>query len=170
LGRVVDSIEELDILVHSAGQIHLGRLSEVTVDNFDAQYRVNLRAPFAITQRALPALQRQRGQVVFINSTAGLRAAADNGQYSATKSGLRALADSLREEINPSGVRVVSVFVGRTATPMQKAVFAHEGREWDPTRLLQPADVAESVLGALAIPRSAELYEVHLRPMKKLGP
>jgi short-subunit dehydrogenase len=170
LGRVLDSMEELDILVHCAGQIHLDRLSEATVEKFDEQYKVNLRAPFAITQRALPALRRQRGQVVFINSTAGLRAGADNGQYSATKFGLRALADSLREEVNPFGVRVVSVFAGRTATPMQKAVFAFERREWDTAGLLQPADVAESVLGALAIPRSAELYEVFLRPMKKLGP
>jgi short-subunit dehydrogenase len=169
LGRQLDSTEDIDLVVHAAGQIHLGRFADVTLRQFDEQYHVNLRAPFLITQRALPALRRRQGQVVFINSTAGVRAAADAAQYSATKFGLRGLADALRDEVNPSGVRVISVYVGRTATRMQEAVFAHEQRAWDPSKLLQPADVAEAVLRALAMPRSAELYELYLRPMAKLG-
>ena len=70
--------------------------------------------------------------------------------------------------MNRDGVRVLSVFVGRTATRMQEAVFAHEHRPWEPSKLLQPADVAQSVLAALALPRSAELYEISVRPMAKL--
>jgi hypothetical protein len=51
---------------------------------------------------------------------------------------------------------------------MQAAVFAHEGRPWDPRKLLQPSDVAESVLAALAVPRSAEVCEIRLRPTVRL--
>jgi short-subunit dehydrogenase len=167
LSAVLDSAEALDILVHSAGQIRHGRFASVTLDHFDEQYRVNLRAPFAITQRALPALIRSRGQVVFINSVSGVRASVEAAQYSATKFGLRGLAEALRDEVSPAGVRVLTVFVGRTATPMQEAVFAHEGRPWDPAKVLQPGEVAEWVVCALGTTRSAELFEIHMRPASK---
>jgi NADP-dependent 3-hydroxy acid dehydrogenase YdfG len=169
LGLALERAEALDIVVHSAGAIHLGRFEGVTIAQFDDQYRLNLRAPWAITQRALPALRRRRGQVVFINSTAGLRAAVEAAQYSATKFGLRALADSLREDVSRDGIRVLSVFVGRTATPMQEAVHAYERRPWDPEALLPPADVAASVLGLLALPRTIDLQEIAVRPMAATG-
>lgn len=168
LTAALDRLDGLDILVHGAGRIHLGRFESVTLRHFDEQYHVNLRAPFAITQGALPALRRRRGQVVFINSSGGLRVPAEATQYSATKFGLRAIADGLRDEVNRDGIRVLSIFVGRTATEMQAAVMAHEGRAWDPAKLLHPSDVAESVLAALAMPRSAEVYEISLRPMVKV--
>ena len=168
LTAALDLQNGLDILVHSAGRIHLGHFENLSLGHFDEQYHVNLRAPFAITQRALPALRRRRGQVVFINSSGGLRVSAEATQYSATKFGLRAVADGLRDEVNADGIRVLSIFVGRTATTMQAAIMSHEGRAWDPTKLLQPSDVAESILAALAMPRSAEVYEISVRPMVKL--
>jgi short-subunit dehydrogenase len=168
LTAVLDQQDGLDILVHSAGRIHLGRFEEVSLCQFDEQYQVNLRAPFAITQGALPALRRRRGQVVFINSLAGLRVSEEATQYSATKFGLRAIANGLRDEVNCDGIRVLTAFVGRTATEMQATVFAHEGRPWDPRKLLQPSDVAKAILAALAMPRSAEVYEISLRPTVKL--
>jgi hypothetical protein len=70
--------------------------------------------------------------------------------------------------MNRDGIRVLTVFVGRTATQMQAEVLAHESRPWDPTKLLQPGDVAGSVVAALAMPRSAEVYEIRLRPMVRL--
>lgn len=169
LGRALDATDALDLLVHCAGILYLGRFDALTARQFDEQYRVNLRAPLEITQRALPALRRQQGQVVFVNSTAGLKAAADAVQYSATKFGLRALADGLRDQVNPEGIRVLSVFAGRTATPMQAAIHANEGRTWAPEKLLRPEDVAASVLGALTLPRTAEVYEISVRPMARLG-
>jgi NADP-dependent 3-hydroxy acid dehydrogenase YdfG len=79
------------------------------------------------------------------------------------------LADSLRSEVNPRGVRVLSVFPGRTASPMQAAVHADEGRSYQPERLLQPADVAASVVHALALPRTAEVTDIHIRPLQNIG-
>src|SRR5438094_319306 len=74
------------------------------------------------------------------------------GQYAATKHALKAIADSLREEVNPKGIRVLTVYLGRTATPMQQAVFQQEGREYHPDTLLQPEDVASVVVNALMLP------------------
>jgi NADP-dependent 3-hydroxy acid dehydrogenase YdfG len=157
----------LDLLIHSAGVIVNGPLERAAVADFDRQYRLNVRAPYLLTQAVLPLLKARRGQIVFINSTVGLQAVAQAGQYAATKHALRAIADSLRAEVNAAGVRVLSVFLGRTATPMQAALCRAEGRAYHPELLIQPEDVALVVLNALCVPRTAEVTDIHLRPMIK---
>ncbi len=157
----------VDVLVHSAGIISLGRMEEVGVEAFDWQYRINVRAPYLLTQALLPMIKSRQGQIVFINSTAGLTARAGVGQYAATKHALKALADSLRDEVNEDGVRVLSVFLGRTATPMQAGIHEKEGRTYRPERLVQPEDVAAVVISALTLPRTTEVTEIALRPLKK---
>lgn len=155
---------DLDILVHSAGVVALAPLAQAALADFDCQYRVNLRAPFLLTQALLSAIKNAKGQIVFINSGAGLRANPGWSQYAASKHGLKALADSLRDEVGADGVRVVSVYPGRTASPMQEAVHRMEGRAYHPERLVQPVDVAEQVVAALRLPRRAGVTDLSIRP------
>lgn len=165
--RVAATSGRLDVLVHAAGTLCLGSVEAVGWNDLDEQYRVNLRAPFLLTKAFLPLLKESKGQVVFINSTAGLAAGADNGLYAATKQALRSLAGSIRDQINQHGVRVLSVFPGRTATPMQEAVHRFEGRVYRAGDLLQPSDVADMIVATLSLPRTAEVTDVMMRPMKK---
>lgn len=158
----------IDMLIHSAGVISLGKLEDAPVEDFDRQYRINVRAPYILTQALLPMLRLRRGQIVFVNSSAGLSARANVSQYAATKHALKAIADSLREEVNAEGLRVLSVYPGRTASPMQAAVHEMEGRPYHPERLMQPEDVAAVVIHALSLPRSAEVTDIHIRPLSKL--
>ena len=170
--RLQKSIEEnfgcVDILVHSAGALSLGPIESDRISDFDWQYRINVRAPALLTQILLPLLKMQKGQIVFINSSVGLVSKANLSQYAATKHALRAFADSLREEVNEMGIRVLSVFPGRTATPMQEMIFNWEGKDYPPTRLLQPQDVAAVVIHALSLPRTAEVTDISIRPMAKV--
>ena len=158
----------LDILVHCAGVMQPGRMESARIEDFDSQYAVNVRAPYLLTQRLMPFLVAAHGQIVFINSSVALSVKhADLGQYSATKHALKAIADSVREELNPQGVRVLSVYAGRTATPLQEARFREEKRAYHPERLLQPEDVASVVLHALLLPLTAEVTDISIRPMCK---
>jgi NADP-dependent 3-hydroxy acid dehydrogenase YdfG len=159
----------VDVLVHSAGIISMGRVEEAAVAEFDRQYRVNVRAPYLLTQRLLPLVKACAGQVVFINSSAGLAAKAGVGQYAATKHALKAVADTVRDEVNETGVRVLTVFLGRTATPMQAAIHDLEGKAYAPEHLVQPEDVAAIVVHALGLPRTAEVTEISVRPLWKPG-
>ncbi len=77
------------------------------------------------------------------------------------------MADSLRDECNAAGVRVCSLFLGSTATPMQAAIRAEQERTYEPDRLIQPADVAEMVAAVLALPRTAEVTDLVMRPTEK---
>ncbi|MFE1748806.1 SDR family oxidoreductase [Coleofasciculus sp. H7-2] len=165
--RLEQDVGNVDLLVHSAGVITLGDMKTASLEDFDWQYRVNVRAPYALTQALLPAIALRQGQIAFINSTVGLNARGGVGQYAATKHALKAIADSLREEVNADGVRVLSIYPGRTASPMQASVQEIEGKTYHPERLLQPEDVAAVVLNALSLPRTAEVTDINIRPLKK---
>lgn len=163
----VEAMGRLDVLVHAAGALRTGDVTGAAWDDLDALYRVNLRAPYLVTRALLPLLVAARGEIVFVNSSAALAARPENALYAATKLALRSLAGSLRDQVNPLGVRVLSVYPGQTATPMQERARAQEGQPYDPSSLLDPGDVAAAVVHALALPRTAEVTDITLRPMTK---
>ena len=163
--RVSATVGPVDILVHAAGVLVLDSAEGTPSGALDQQYRINVRAPYLLTRELLGGLRRRHGQIVFVNSSAGVTARRTLSQYAASKHALRALADSLREEVNPDGIRVLSVFLGRTATRMQEAVHRAEGRPYRPERLLQPEDVASVIVHALGLPRTAEVTDIHMRPL-----
>ncbi|GAB3807329.1 SDR family oxidoreductase [Humibacter antri] len=155
--------DRLDSLLHVAGVVDLGPVSELPAEVWRRTLDVNLAAPAELTRLALPALRTAQGRVVFVNSTAGLNASPNWSAYAASKFGLRALADALRIEEH-SGVRVTSVYPGRTATPMQQKVHEHEGTEYDEADWMRPESVVTAVLTALDLPRDADLTDIRVRP------
>ncbi|ABW10254.1 short-chain dehydrogenase/reductase SDR [Parafrankia sp. EAN1pec] len=170
------------LLVHSAGGYLTSRVEDASVDDFDTQYAANVRGPFALTQRLLPALRAAASEsapetsgaaeepgadVIVMNSSQGVRAGAGTSQFAATQHAMRAVADSLRQEVNADGIRVVTLHLGRTATPRQETIFLREGRPYRPELLIQADDVADLVTYLTRLPRTAEITELHLRPAKK---
>lgn len=160
-------VGQADILVHCAGAYGRGPLRDAPVEQLDLLYRINVRAPYLLTQLMLPLLTASRGQIVFMNSTQGLEAAATVGQYAAMKHALKAIADSLRQELNADGVRVLTVFPGRTATPGMQDIYESANQEYDPEVLLQPSDIAAVIVNALTVPRTAEVTNISIRPFIK---
>lgn len=157
----------LNILVLCGGAIAHGPLEKAPLGDLDLMYRSNVRGHYALVQTMLPLLRKAKGQIVFVNSSAGLRSPANAGQFSATQHAFRSIADSLRDEVNADGIRVLSIFPGRTATPRMEKLFAKEGRAYKPELLLQAEDVAEMVTHALRLPRTAEVTDISIRPMQK---
>lgn len=157
----------LDGIVHCAATISLATFATASRQDFEKQFGINVLVPFRLTQLLLPALTSSKGSVIFINSSAGRVAHGEISQYAATKHALRALADSLRDECNAAGVRVCSVFLGSTATSMQATLRAKQKRPYHPDRLIQPKDVAEIVGHVLALPSTAEVTDIILRPTIK---
>ncbi|GGQ23322.1 short-subunit dehydrogenase [Actinomadura coerulea] len=152
----------LDGVVHAAGMVHLGTVAATEADEWLEHLSVNLVSAAELTRLLLPALRAAEGHVVFVNSTAGLRANPEWSAYAASKFGLRALADSLRAE-EPS-LRVTSVYPGRTATEMQRSVRAQEGHPYAEDDFAAPATVARVLVAALETPRDAVVSDVTVRP------
>jgi NADP-dependent 3-hydroxy acid dehydrogenase YdfG len=163
--KVAQEAGGLDVLVHSAGAYARGPLQDASALQFDELYHSNVRGPFLLTKAAFPLLKARKGQIVFINSSAGIRARGQAGQFSATQHALRALADALRDEINADGVRVLTMHLGRTATPRMQRLYEHDAKTYRPELLMQPEDVAAMAVAAFKQPRTAEVTEIHMRPL-----
>jgi len=162
--RALRALGGLDLLVHAAGALEPGRVEASGLDALDRQLEVNLRAPWALTRALLPELRRREGQIAFVNSTVTARSGL--AAYAASKAALKAFADGLRQEINADGVRVLSIYPGRTASALLEELARASGESWDPERLMRPDDVAQALVAALELPRTAEVTEVFLRPMR----
>ena len=156
--------DAIDSVVHAAGVVDLGPVAELPLAAWTSQLAVNLVAPAELTRLLLPRLRAARGQVLFVNSGAGLSAHPEWAAYGASKHGLKALADALRGEEARHGIRVTSVYPGRTATPMQARVHEQEGRDYDPSAWIDPESVATTVLAALDLPRDAVISDLTVRP------
>jgi NADP-dependent 3-hydroxy acid dehydrogenase YdfG len=153
----------LDILVLASGMYD--RSSDL--DALERQFAANVRGPYALLRALLPLLIGSKGLVVFINSRQGLSASRGVGHFAATQHAMRALADSLREELNPEGVRITSIFLGRTATARQAAIFEMEQRPYVPETLIQPRDVADLVVALAMLPTTSEVTDITVRPRVK---
>jgi short-subunit dehydrogenase len=164
LATVVEDIDQLDAVVHAAGIIELGAVGELPLEHLTGQLSVNLVAPTELTRALLPALRATRGTVVFLNSGAGLTAGPHWSAYAASKFGLRAIADSLRAEESEYGVRVTSVYLGRTATPMQAKVHEQEGKPYDPDAWGSPESAAGSIVHVLDLPDDVTIPDISVRP------
>jgi NAD(P)-dependent dehydrogenase (short-subunit alcohol dehydrogenase family) len=152
----------LALLALCAGHHEPAMVETTTERNFDATIATNLRAPFLLTKALLPALRAARGQIVLVNSSVVNHPRANTAIYAASKAALRTFGDCVRLEMSADGIGVLSIFLGRTATPMQKDRYEREGLEYQPELLLQPDDVGETILRALD--SGGEITELHVRP------
>jgi NADP-dependent 3-hydroxy acid dehydrogenase YdfG len=158
----------LDTLVHSAGVYVRGPFARSGIGDLDVQYQTNVRVPYQLTQALLPFLVNRNGDIVFVNSTQGVSTRGGVGQYAATQHATKAIADSLRSEVNPDGVRVITLHVGRTATPLQERIFAAEGRCYTPDVLIQPEDLADLVVSAIALPKRTQVATLVIWPTQQI--
>jgi NADP-dependent 3-hydroxy acid dehydrogenase YdfG len=167
-GEAEREFGRVDILVHSAGTIEHGAIADSPIETLDLQFRSNVRLPYRVTYSLLPLLRKRPGQIVFVNSSIVLGGARPStSQFAASQHAVRAIADTLRQEVNPDGIRVVCVYPGRTATSRQARLYEKEGKAYKPELLLQPEDIATMVVAALALPSTAEVTDISIRPMLK---
>ena len=143
----------IDVLANIAGVMELGPLVESSGESLDRQYAANVRAPFLITQAALPQLRKSGGAVIFFSSMAAHAAFPESAAYTATKGAVEALARQLAVELGPQGIRVNAVAPGEIVTPMNDELyrehpeFLEEVKEFTPARRLgYPDDVAPAVV------------------------
>jgi NAD(P)-dependent dehydrogenase (short-subunit alcohol dehydrogenase family) len=118
----LDALGGIDVIVHSAGIFEPMPFADTPMESFDRQMHVNVRAPFELTQRALPHLG-DGSAVIFVSSIAGSIGFPQSGAYCASKGAVELLTRSLACELAPA-VRVACVAPGNTHTPMNAWQFA----------------------------------------------
>ena len=112
--QAVQWLDGLDVLVNNAGITMNLPFEKVTPEQFDTLYHVNVRAPFFLTQAALPALIESRGVVINITSIHAFEGSPEHSVYAGTKGAIVAHTRELAIELAPKGVRVNAIAPGAT--------------------------------------------------------
>jgi NAD(P)-dependent dehydrogenase (short-subunit alcohol dehydrogenase family) len=127
--RIVDTVLEhagrLDVIVNNAGHLRLTPVEDVSAEELDEHFAVNLRAPYLLVRAALPALKASPAAVV-VNVSSAAAAMYRPGQtvYAMTKAGLEHLTKNLAAELAPHGIRVNCIRPGPVDTPIHSTAVA----------------------------------------------
>ena len=133
--QTITELGGLDILVNNAGAYETVTFDELTVQQWDSIFGVNVRGPFVVSKAALPHLRRRKGRIIHLGSLGGLRAWPTHAHYCSSKAALHMLTKSMATALAPEvavncvapgmidlGEKSASAFMARMAkqTPMRR--------------------------------------------------
>jgi NAD(P)-dependent dehydrogenase (short-subunit alcohol dehydrogenase family) len=133
--QTVAELGGLDILVNNAGAYETVAFEDLTLQQWDIIFGVNVRGPFLVSKTALPHLRRRKGRIINLGSLGGLRAWPSHAHYCSSKAALHMLTKSMAKALAPEiavncvapgmidlGEKSAAVFMSRMAkqTPMQR--------------------------------------------------
>lgn len=160
--RLIDHVRKevgrLDVLVNAAGIVRYGRITELTMEDWDAVVATNLTALFLAIKHALPPLREDGGgAVVNISSAQAFASQTGVAVYAATKGAIVSMTRSLALDHAEDGVRFNCVAPGSVDTGMLRhaadlfapedpeAAVAEWGRSHPIGRVIRPDEVAQVV-------------------------
>ncbi len=114
----------LDFLINNAGVWPENPAGSGDLAAWDLAFAVNTRGVFVATDAAIPHLEKTRGAIVFVSSTAGQRGEARHSAYAASKGAIISYTKSLATELGPRGIRVNCVAPGWVDTDMSAETLA----------------------------------------------
>ena len=149
----LQQLPELDILVCNAGICHSGLIRDISEEQWDRLFAVNVKGIYHCVKEVMPFfLRKQSGCIITVSSMWGQVGASCEVGYSATKGAVIAMTKALAKELGPSGIRVNCVAPGVILTDMCATV--------DPEILEQMAN--ESALGKNGQPEDVARAVVYL--------
>jgi NADP-dependent 3-hydroxy acid dehydrogenase YdfG len=164
-----EQLGEIDILVSCAGVMYFTMMANCFTDDWDRTVDVNCKGLLHCISSTLPSfLSRGKGHIVAISSDAGRKVFPGLGVYSASKFFVEATLQALRVETAGTGLRVTSVQPGNTETELlgmsrdQEALKKYG--EPSGAKVLDPEDVARSIVYALSQPEHVAVNEVLIEP------
>jgi len=143
----------VNALIASAGVLRLGPLAEMSVEDFDAVFGVNVRGLWVCVREAMPMIRRaadagEVARIVLLSSVSALRPKIDSGAYSASKAAVSQLTRVLSVECAKHGILVNALAPGTVNTPMVNDLNEPGTRgNWRPSgpspigRIAQPTDI-----------------------------
>jgi NAD(P)-dependent dehydrogenase (short-subunit alcohol dehydrogenase family) len=168
VARTMQTWDRIDIAVNCAGVDYVLGIDEMTVAQWDRVIGVNLRGPFLVAKAVFPVMKRLGGgDIVNVASTAALRAWGNASAYHASKWGLVGFSRGLGVEGRAAGIRVTTIIPGGMNTHWFDGFPAQGIPLPDERNLQDPANVADAIAYAVALPRGSAMQEMLITPLSE---
>lgn len=135
--HIIDTFGHLDVVVNNAGYGSLGSIEEITEEETQRQFDVNVHGPLRVVRAVLPHLRAQKsGNILNITSVGGMIGLAHAGIYNGSKFALEGLGESLAAQLKPLGIHVTNVEPGpfRTKWAGASATYSETNiADYEPT-------------------------------------
>jgi NAD(P)-dependent dehydrogenase (short-subunit alcohol dehydrogenase family) len=156
---------EPDILLYNAGSGTFGAITEITPEQYEADWRINAFGAFVAAKEVAPAMiARGRGAMLFTGATAGVKAGPKSVSFGPAKFAMRGLAQSLARDLGPKGVHVAWINVdGSIDIPGARGLK----RGLQDGDFLKPDAIAETYWHLAHQDPSAWTMELEVRPFKE---
>ncbi len=145
IDAAVARFSRLDVLVNNAGRYETAALESLSVEQWDAMFETNTRAPFLAAQAAYPHLKAARGRIINIGSLGGLHPWPTHAHYCTSKAALHMLTRTMSKAWAPE-ISVNCVAPGMIVNGEVDPEFEHFARRTPMKRNGTAADVADAVL------------------------
>jgi NAD(P)-dependent dehydrogenase (short-subunit alcohol dehydrogenase family) len=145
VSQVASEFGSIDILVNNAGRFETAALEDISVEQWDAMFETNTRAPFLMAQSALPYLRAARGRIVNIGSLGGIHPWPTHAHYCTSKAALHMLTRTMSKAFAPE-ISVNCVAPGMIVNGEVSAEYEHFARKTPMQRNGSPQDVAAAVV------------------------
>ena len=163
--------QAIDILVNNAGLSRgLDKLYEGKIQDWDEMIDTNVKGLLYVTRVVVPGMvQRGKGHVISLGSTAGEITYPNGAVYCATKAAERAISDGLREDVLGTPVRVTSIDPGMVETDFSLVLFHGDAERaakvYQGLIPLTPADVADAIVWSATRPAHVNIARVVMTPI-----
>jgi NAD(P)-dependent dehydrogenase (short-subunit alcohol dehydrogenase family) len=156
---------EPEVLLYNAGSGTFGTITEITSEQYEADWRVNAFGAFVAAKEVAPAMiARGRGTMLFTGATAGVKAGAKSVSFGPAKFAMRGLAQSLARDLGPRGIHVAWINVDGSIDIPGARGLKPSLKDAD---FLKPEAVAETYWHLAHQDPSAWTTELEVRPFKE---
>ncbi|MDV7186536.1 3-ketoacyl-ACP reductase [Lutibacter sp. TH_r2] len=158
--NTIANLGGVDILVNNSGIAAFGSFTDMEVSVWESIIKTNVLGMYYVTKEVLPFLiDKNKGDIINVASTAGLNGNANVSAYSASKFAVIGLSQSLMKEVRKNNIRVNTLTPSTIASDMTLELGITDG---NPEKVLQPDDFAELIVAGLKLPRRAMLANASL--------
>lgn len=152
--KIFTDLTSLDVLVNNAGMSHIGLLQDMTLEEWNRIFSVNITSAFLTSKNAIPLmLKNKSGAIINISSMWGTVGASTEAAYSATKGALNSFTKALSKELAPSQISVNAIACGVIDTDMNAHLSPEDKAELKSDipadRFGTPEDIAKVVLSII---------------------
>ena len=165
-----ENFKQVDILINNAGNAHgLSSIQEGNLEDWDAMFDINVKGLLYVSKAIMPQMiDRSKGFIVNIGSTAGKEVYPNGNVYCASKFAVNALNKSMRLDLNKHNIRVAGIHPGLVETEFSEVRFKGDSERakkvYSGFKALQAEDIADIIHFVITRPYHVNIEDLVVYP------